>query len=96
MDEGIIELIHRRRRQALVHSILYYEMNANTVPDHVFDAWAHELAELQIAHPQESAAVEYMRDEFKDWTGDGGSHLPLLEPKAYAIALLLTKGLTNE
>lgn len=79
----------------LVHSILYYEMNTNIVPDPTFDAWAHELAALQLAHPVESASVEYMRDEFKDWTGDGGSHLPLRDPRAYAIALGLTKPIGN-
>jgi hypothetical protein len=86
IDERIVELIHRRRRQMLVHSILYYEMNVNTIPDYVFDAWAHELGGLQKTYPNESAAVDYMRDEFKDWTGDGGSHLPLTEPRATAIA----------
>jgi hypothetical protein len=92
VDEKVIELIHRRRRQVLVHSILYYEMNTNIIPDHVFDKWAHELADMQKAYPRESAAVEYMREEFRDFTGDGGSHLPLLETKAYAIALELRKG----
>jgi len=89
LDEGIVELIHRRRRQVLVHSILYYEMNTNVLPDATFDAWAHELADLQVAHPEESAAVDYMRDEFKDFTGDGGSHLPLHDKRAYTIALQL-------
>lgn len=90
------ELIHRRRRQVLVHSILYYEMNTNLLPDATFDLWAHELAELQVAHPEESAKVEYMREEFKDFTGDGGSHLPLLDPRAYAVALGLTKTIGNK
>jgi hypothetical protein len=66
-------------------------MNTNLLPDATFDLWAHELAMLQTAHPEESAAVDYMRDEFKDFTGDGGSHLPLLEPRAYTIALELQK-----
>jgi hypothetical protein len=67
-------------------------MNVNTVPDHVFDKWAHELADLQRDYPHESAAVDYMLDEFKDFTGDGGSHLPLLNQRAYTIARLLKEG----
>lgn len=82
----LAELIHRRRRQVLVHSILYYALDASTVSDATFDAWAHELADLQAKHPEISEGVAYMRDAFRGYTGDTGHHLPLKDPRATAVA----------
>ena len=45
--DRIAELITRRRRQILVHSVIYYEMNDNLIPDSQWVSWANELYELQ-------------------------------------------------
>ena len=42
----IAELINRRRRQLLVHSIIYYRFDKNIVSDSVWTEWAIELADL--------------------------------------------------
>lgn len=36
-EERIRELIHRRRRQVLVHSILYYKLDQTLIADAQFD-----------------------------------------------------------
>lgn len=83
----IDELIHRRRRQILHHSILYYRLNVNHIDDHTFDAWAKELVELQRDHPEASLNVAYQYAAFKDFTGETGFDLPLWDPRAYQNAL---------
>lgn len=82
----VAELIHRRRRQVLVHSILYYRLGESIVPDGTFDRWARELAALQRAHPETSEGVEYMLDAFRDYTGETGYHLPLADERATRVA----------
>lgn len=52
MDEKIKELIGRRRRQILVHSIIYYRLNDNLIPDSTWAAWAVELKQLQDQYPE--------------------------------------------
>lgn len=91
VDEGLpfadaAELIHRRRRQILVHSVLYYKLNENIITDHKFDQWAVELAELQRAYPRASLSVNYMYDAFKDFTGETGAFLPLNNFEAHLVA----------
>lgn len=85
------ELIHRRRRQVLVHSILYYAQDTNIISDALFDSWAAELAQLQWDHPLDSEAVEYRREEFRDYTGETGYHLPLHDKAAQKIVRQLRK-----
>lgn len=87
----IAELIHRRRRQILVHSILYYKLDANLIPDHTFDEWAAELAYLQKAHPRISLSVNYHYDAFSDFTGETGAFLPLRDIPANYIAKRLLR-----
>lgn len=89
MYEGIQELIHRRRRQVLVHSILYYAYNTNLVPDATYDLWAQELAKVQQDHPEDSEAVEYHLEAFRGYTGETGFHLPLHDRRATSIAKTL-------
>ena len=72
--QTIHERIRQRRRQILVHSYIYYEMNTNIVSDAVWGKWAKELAQLQKDYPKESAEVEYY-DDFKDWDGSSGAFL---------------------
>lgn len=75
-----------------MHSIIYYARGTNIISDTRFDAWSHELVKLQADHPEDSEAVEYMREEFRDFTGDTGFHLPLDDPKAQGVAKSLLPG----
>lgn len=87
--EAVAELINRRRRQILIHSILYYELGSPLVTDATFDRWARELAQLQNEHPTISRRVPYMWREFADFDGSTGFHLPLHDPDARSRALSL-------
>ena len=75
----IYELIQRRRLQLLVWSRLYYEMDESVVDDHTFNEKAQELADLQQKYPEISKIVAYA-EEFEDWDGSTGYHLPLRDP----------------
>ena len=86
------ELIHRRRRQILVHSIIYYARGTNIISDATFDSWGQELVKLQADHPEDSEAVEYMLEAFWDFTGDTGFHLPLADVRARGVAKSLLPG----
>lgn len=83
---GTQERIQQLRRQILVHSVLYYRMNDTVWTDAQFDSAAAELVRMQADYPSESAAVEYMREEFADFDGGTGFHLPLNDPQANNIA----------
>lgn len=74
MKQTVAEKIRQRRRQMLVHSFLYYELDSNIIDDHTWSMWGVELAELQKKYPKESAEVEYA-DLFSDWDGSSGAHL---------------------
>jgi hypothetical protein len=90
LNNEILTLINRRRRQILVHSYLYYRLNTNLIDDHTYDAWSKELAELQRKYPEESSAGIYARD-FADYDGSSGFDLPLGEPWIHSVAAMLIK-----
>ena len=77
--------IAQRRRQILVHSIIYYRFDDNIVPDHKWMQWARELQQLQTQYP-ELAAQGPLAKEFADWTGESGFRLPLGDPHYGAVA----------
>lgn len=85
--EHIAELIKRRRRQILVHSCMYYRLNENIVPDHVYDGWARELGDLHAKYPDIAAKVEFA-DDFSDFIGDSvtGFNLPINKPEIIGVA----------
>jgi NAD-dependent DNA ligase len=72
------ELIKRRRIQVLVHSCIYYALDDNIVPDHVFDAWAKELEQLMKDHPD--AYSDRFDYAFKNWDSSSGYNLPHRDP----------------
>ena len=76
------ELIHRRRRQVLIHSILYYSMDSPVIKDLEFDEIAKDLARLQKNNPEAASLVEYHKEAFKDFNGETGYHLPLADYRA--------------
>lgn len=66
-------LIAQRRTQMVIHSYLYYVLDQPIVSDATWQRWADELVQLQAAHP---GPVNDMDQDFADWTGDTGMHLP--------------------
>ena len=64
------ELIKRRRIQVLVHSCIYYALDDNIVPDHIFDNWAKELEQLMKDHP--GAYSDRFDYAFKNWDSSSG------------------------
>lgn len=79
MKRDIREVIKQRRRQILVHSFLYYQLNENVISDHQFDKFCNDLVDLQMKFPKESKEVEYY-DAFKDFDGSSGYDLPYSDP----------------
>lgn len=81
-------IIQRRRIQMLIHSCIYYELSSSLITDSQFDRWAKELVRLQAEHPEMSKKVPWY-EEFKDWDGTTGFHLPLRHPWVLAKAQAL-------
>lgn len=79
--KSIAELLNRRRRQILVHSVIYYKMNDNLISDSTWSKWATELEELQAKYPYIAAKVPYAK-EFKEFDHSTGMNLPLNDPWA--------------
>jgi hypothetical protein len=75
-NPAVMTKIIQRRRQLHLHSTLYYHLHDSVIPDNKFDRWANELRDLQREYP-ELAKRGYMAEEFADWTGDTGMHLPV-------------------
>lgn len=72
----IEELINRRRRQILVHSVIYYQMNDSIIDDSTWNKWAKELEELQRKYPKISEECVF-NEAFKDFDSSTGYNLPL-------------------
>ena len=85
----IKEKIRQRRRQMLVHSYIYYELDDNIVSDAQWAKWAKELEQLQRDYPKESAEVEEY-EQFKDWDGSSGAFLNFSERIKTVAKILLS------
>ena len=83
--EQIAELITRRRRQLLVHSIIYYRFGENIISDQQWAQWAIELEELQAKYPK-IAKVCPRAKEFEGFDHSTGYDLPLSDPGDIALA----------
>ena len=88
--EEIAELISRRRRQILVHSVIYYKMNDSIISDYTWSVWAKELYDLQNNHPDIARYCPYA-DVFKDFDPSTGYNLPLDDDWAVSTAKRLLK-----
>lgn len=66
--------IKQRRSQMLVHSFIYYVLDDSLVSDDTWQKWANDLVELQKEYPR---PIKFYDDEFKDWDGSTGCHLPI-------------------
>lgn len=84
--DPVFAIIARRRRQILLHSVLYYVFDAPVIPDYQFDQWCSDLVALQHAFPEKAAQVP-QASAFADFTGSTGFDLPLEDPAAVARAL---------
>ncbi len=83
-------LIKRRRRQLLVHSYIYYELNQNIISDDQWSKWALELEKLQAEHPELASKVEFA-DIFKNFDHSTGQNLrsAYMQPNIMDIAMRL-------
>ena len=90
------EIIRRKRRFVLVHSILYYRLNETVISDAKFDEVAHELAAYQQTSPEFCMTVDFYPEEFKDFNGETGYHLPLLDPSCTCMAIWLLQQRNKE
>jgi hypothetical protein len=73
-DLKVAELIARRRRQILVHSYIYYEMNSNVISDSTWSKWAMELVELQNKYPEIAKKTVFSKT-FENFDGSSGYDL---------------------
>jgi len=89
-DLDIAELISRRRRQVLVHSVIYYRLNDNLISDVTWTKWANELDDLQKRFPDIAKDCP-LAEEFKDFDPSTGFNLALNNDWAYSKAWQLVK-----
>lgn len=68
------ERIKQLRSKMLVHSYLYYHRDTSIVSDHQWQDWANELTTLQKLYPD---PIGFYDNEFQDWDGSTGMHLPI-------------------
>lgn len=66
--------IKKLRDLLLIHSCIYYHLNDSIVSDAVWQDWANELRTLQ---EQNNSDIDYFDNEFKEWDGTTGHHLPI-------------------
>lgn len=78
----------RRRRQLLVHSVIYYRFNENLISDETWSKWALELEELQRDYPKIAAELPWA-EEYADFDHSTGYNLPLSDPWAVHKAIQL-------
>lgn len=86
--DEIAELISRRRRQILVHSIIYYKMDDCIVSDNQWAEWALELEQMQNEHPDIADECVFA-DAFEGFEHSSGYNLPLDHPWGVRKAKLL-------
>lgn len=75
-NDQIIAKINQRRRQILVHSVIYYMMDDSIISDATWAKWAKELEELQRQYPDIAEQCVYA-DAFRGFDHSTGFNLPL-------------------
>lgn len=81
----IASKINQRRRQILVHSIIYYRLGDSVISDFQWAEWAKELCALQERHP-EIAKGCVLAEAFAGFDASTGFNLPLGDPHYHAVA----------
>lgn len=84
----IRELMLRRRRQLLVHSVIYYMFNENLISDETWSKWALELEALQRDYPEIASELPWA-EEYANFDHSTGYDLPLKDPWAVRKATQL-------
>lgn len=88
--DQIQALINQRRRQVLVHSIIYYILDDSIITDAKWTQWATELEELQKQYPDIAEQCVYS-DAFRGFDHSSGFDLPLHDEWATRKAMQLLK-----
>ena len=88
--DQIQALINQRRRQVLVHSIIYYILDDSIITDAKWTQWATELEELQKQYPDIAEQCVYA-DAFRGFDHSSGFDLPLHDEWATRKAMQLLK-----
>lgn len=83
--DKVRQKIRQRRRQILVHSYIYYELNDSLIGDNQWTQWALELVELQRKFPFIAESVEF-HDAFLDFDGSTGYSLPYRDSRIAGTA----------
>lgn len=78
-EPTILERVNQRRRQILVHSFLYYQLNTSKVDDHKYDSFVNDLIDLQAKYP-EIAEQGIFADEFRGFQTGDSFKLPYSHP----------------
>ena len=89
-NQKIVEKINQRRRQILIHSVIYYKLNDSLISDSTWSRWAIELYNLQKDYPEIAETVPY-HNAFKDFDPSTGCNLPLDDEWAVGTALYLLR-----
>lgn len=88
--DQIKALINQRRRQILVHSIIYYILDDSIITDAKWSQWAMELEELQKQYPDIAEQCVYA-DAFRGFDHSSGFDLPLHDEWATRKAMQLLR-----
>lgn len=81
----IKDFITKRRKQLLVHSLLYYALDVTLVTDDQWTSWAKELATIQKQNPEIAGQCVYAA-AFEGFEGASGFNLPYVDEEIVMIA----------
>ena len=91
----IAEKIQQRRYQLLIHSCIYYHLNASVITDDTWNKWAKELQNLQSRYSAISEKVP-LYEYFQDWDASTGAFLPITLDWVIDVANRLLNGEPQE
>jgi len=77
----IAAFISRRRRQLIVHSVIYYKLGESIIGDYDWSIWARQLVDVQNKYPKIAKTCPYA-EAFEGFDGSTGMDLPLDDPWA--------------
>lgn len=86
-SQTVDEHIQQLQQQIIIHSIIYYTLDANIWSDNHFDGKCKELVQFMNNYPEEFCQSKFYK-EFKDFTGSTGYNLADNE-KLYGVAVQL-------
>jgi len=83
-------LILRLRKVVLINSCIYYHLNSSVISDDKWQYFAEQLIVMQERMPND-CEIGYFDEEFENFDGTTGHHLPLRHPDVLAAAELILK-----